>query len=313
MSSKASSASATNTPKRRRGDDDAGRRESGKKSKTTTTAATMTTAKAMSVEEAKKALAVGLEVTLHCTKGGASKFWTVTVDGEEVVVVFGKIGSAGQERIADKGSTAAALDHAIAQLESKVQPSKGYVIVSASGGEAAAAAAGGKEGEPDAESIDALLERISSKKPADLTAATPGVTRADIDAFEAQYKRKLPALYASILQITDGMILALNAVPADPNPWANDHAPVNTLASLSQLGGTDEDAEEWELPDDMQGKILMIDGDGHEWIILDYTRPNTAGEPTVAYILQESDPEWKRFRIADSFADLLSRLYKVNA
>lgn len=66
-------------------------------------------------------------VYLECTSGGSRKFWRAYVDGCEVVVEFGKIGSAGQERIRDCGDPQAASDFLETQRLAKIK--KGYVRV----------------------------------------------------------------------------------------------------------------------------------------------------------------------------------------
>ncbi|MCB1605981.1 MAG: SMI1/KNR4 family protein [Xanthomonadales bacterium] len=74
----------------------------------------------------------------------------------------------------------------------------------------------------------------------------------------------------------------------DLDPW-RDHGSVFNSAEL---------CDEWGLPD----KLVLIDGDGHSWLALDYRRP---GEPAVIVI--ETD-EMESLKVANSFAEMVAAL-----
>ncbi len=73
---------------------------------------------------------------LECQEGGSDKFWEVSVEGDEVVTRWGRVGTAGQTQRKALGSPAAAQAEADKQAQGKLK--KGYHEVSA--GEAPMAA-----------------------------------------------------------------------------------------------------------------------------------------------------------------------------
>jgi hypothetical protein len=82
----------------------------------------------------------------------------------------------------------------------------------------------------------------------------------------------------------------LCAPDATENTWADDHAPLEDLAGIvldpehetaMHLLDTEYMTQEWELPP----KQVLLSGDGHYWITLDY---RNGPEPSVAW----SDVDW---------------------
>ncbi|ERN53939.1 SMI1/KNR4 family protein [Alkalihalophilus marmarensis] len=90
---------------------------------------------------------------------------------------------------------------------------------------------------------------------------------------------KLPHPYIQLLKQQNGGYLIFNAHPKDvPTSWAPDHVNVNHLFGIGM--GTEKGIldssyliQEWDLPEN----IVLISGDGHAWIALDYR--NTKSEP----------------------------------
>ncbi len=58
-------------------------------------------------------------------QGGSNKFWQLTVQGTEVSVVYGRIGTSGQTNNKQFATTADALKHADKLIDQKT--AKGYV------------------------------------------------------------------------------------------------------------------------------------------------------------------------------------------
>ena len=72
------------------------------------------------------------------------------------------------------------------------------------------------------------------------------------------------------------------------------------LCVLCKLDKIPELIEEWGMPKE----LILLNGDGHIWIALDYR--NNKDEPAVVYINNESNEE---IVLADSFDDFMERLY----
>ena len=124
---------------------------------------------------------------------------------------------------------------------------------------------------------------------------------------ESRLGRRLPASYLDLLRRQNGGYLARSVFPTDvKNHSADGYVPVDYLAGISPDEGaynsilcTDYMEREWGLP---PGLVLLC-GDGHTWIALDYRdgRP----EPGVSFIDVEMEQE---IRLADSFAEFLGKL-----
>ena len=267
-------------------------------------------------EVVEAALDEGKELHMECTVG-ASKFWRIVQDGNEVVVVFGKIGGKGQERIKETPGEEEAKDHIRKQVASKV--AKGYWFVE-QGGEGGgddggkkrkrSDDGGGKGGKrlSDAEAV-AQLERVTGKKAAEL-GKKGGVSDAAIAELEKKTGRVLPDEYKAMLKVVDGEYLTLNAFPVSfKNTWSETHVPVNGIGGMSDLEGSDEMAEEWGYPPQYAHSLMIIDSDGHNTIALDYTR-GPPDNPPVVFLDQvcREDEEWEVTHLCNSFADLVSGL-----
>jgi hypothetical protein len=97
----------------------------------------------------------------------------------------------------------------------------------------------------------------------------------------------LPLEYVELLRIQNGGFTAGFAFPTSvKTTWADDHVPLDELCGI--VAGDDTDSaqnlmdnaymcEEWHLPP----RQVLIAGDGHWWISLDYRRGPT---PSVAWI-----------------------------
>lgn len=117
---------------------------------------------------------------------------------------------------------------------------------------------------------------------------------------------KLPKSYIDLCKIQNGGYLIYNAYPTSvPTGWAEDHVSVNYINGIGEKGilSSAYYIEEWELPKD----ILLLCGDGHWWIALDYR--HTKENPPILYI----DLEWEEdifiLELAPDFETLINGLF----
>ena len=130
------------------------------------------------------------------------------------------------------------------------------------------------------------------------------VTDMAVAKAEKKLKVTLPESYISILKEQDGGYLIYDSFPTDfPTSWADDHINVDYIMGI---GGEESILDssylikEWGLPK----KLVLISGDGHTWIALDYRK--TSVNPPVIYI----DVEFEQVvEIAENFQTFLSKLY----
>lgn len=113
---------------------------------------------------------------------------------------------------------------------------------------------------------------------------------------------KLPESYIILLKEQNGGTLRLDVHPTSkPNSWADDHVNVSGLYGISFNENESSILEsrylirEWEMPEN----IVLLSGDGHTWIALDYR--NVAENPPVIFIDNEFEeiielaPNFERF------------------
>ncbi len=129
------------------------------------------------------------------------------------------------------------------------------------------------------------------------------ITQEKIDLVESRYNLKLPLAYMDFLKVQNGGYINYKILPEFKDKIEIDF--------LSGIKGSDSDTleesnyyiEEWELPK----KILLLSGQGHWWICLDYRKINKGGEPKISYL----DSEYKLDTvIAESFKDFINKLEK---
>ncbi|MFH8625352.1 SMI1/KNR4 family protein [Streptomyces vietnamensis] len=107
---------------------------------------------------------------------------------------------------------------------------------------------------------------------------------------------RLPAALLELLRVRDGGVVAesWDAYPTDePTSWSADHVPFDVLMGI----GEDDDhlsvldsahlIEEWGLP----SPLVLLSGDGHAWIALDYRACGPDGEPSVTWFDVEAETE----------------------
>ena len=117
---------------------------------------------------------------------------------------------------------------------------------------------------------------------------------------------KLPESYITLLKEQNGGTLRLDVHPAPkPNSWADDHVNVSGLYGISFNENESSILEsrylirEWEMPEN----IVLLSGDGHTWIALDYR--NVAENPPVIFIDNEFE---EIIELAPNFESFLQNL-----
>ncbi|MBS9803003.1 SMI1/KNR4 family protein [Bacillus toyonensis] len=117
---------------------------------------------------------------------------------------------------------------------------------------------------------------------------------------------KLPESYINLLKEQNGGTLRLDVHPTSkPNSWADDHVNISGLYGISFDENESSILEshylirEWEMPEN----IVLLSGDGHTSIALDYR--NVAENPPVIFI----DNEFEEFiELAPNFESFLQNL-----
>lgn len=163
-----------------------------------------------------------------------------------------------------------------------------------------------------------MYEPLIARDPAIVTSPDvegPELTDEMIRAAEQRLGVRLPASLLDRLRIVNGGDLADPAAfPANvDSPFAEeDHVPVFSLNGIPAVGeegryGTGAGLlssayliREWQLPEN----LVLLTGDGHSWIALDYRESGASGEPAVVWV----DETPTDARLADSFADFLAGL-----
>lgn len=135
--------------------------------------------------------------------GSSSKFWEVTVSGNKLTVRFGRIGSAGQEKLKTFGTPVLAQkeqDKLIAEKQSK-----GYKEVAPpkSAKDVPRVAAIQPTG-PVSDLLARLDKWISANRPDYYGKLLRGAPPADLEAFEKKFQMQLPSGFRELYQWRNG-------------------------------------------------------------------------------------------------------------
>ncbi|MER5204933.1 SMI1/KNR4 family protein [Streptomyces sp. NPDC002825] len=100
---------------------------------------------------------------------------------------------------------------------------------------------------------------------------------------------RLPAALLELLRVRNGGVVAesWNAYPTHVRTsWSDDHVPFDDLMGIGDVDGDHLSIldsacliEEWGLP----SPLVLLSGEGHWWIALDYRACGADGEPSVAW------------------------------
>ncbi|MEC1270949.1 SMI1/KNR4 family protein [Bacillus vallismortis] len=130
------------------------------------------------------------------------------------------------------------------------------------------------------------------------------ISEDEIKNVEQELNLTLPEQYKKLIIQQNGGLINFNACPTKHiTSWADDHIQVDHMRGIGKdLGILESDylIKEWGLPQ----RLLLIQGDGHNWVALDYRLTNE--NPPVHYFDLELNND---FKIADSFDEFLSKLY----
>jgi hypothetical protein len=145
----------------------------------------------------------------------------------------------------------------------------------------------------------------------------PPLTDALVSDAERILQVRLPDSYVALMRECNGGYVIRDAFPVtEPTSWAPDHIGVATIFGIAAAGGDETDdppgmgkgilvtpymLREWNLP---KG-IVLIDGDGHRWIALDYRECGPTGIPSVVWLNPDADED---IQLAPTFEDFVSGL-----
>ncbi|MGW6790566.1 SMI1/KNR4 family protein [Streptomyces chartreusis] len=138
----------------------------------------------------------------------------------------------------------------------------------------------------------------------------PPLTDAVVQDAERQLGVRLPTSLLEILRVQNGGVVAelWNAFPTDvPTSWSENHVPLDEMMGIGrhdgQLSLLDSAylVEEWELP----SALVLLSGDGHCWIALDYRACGQQGEPSVTWFDVDDGTE---LALAADFQRFVERL-----
>jgi hypothetical protein len=113
---------------------------------------------------------------------------------------------------------------------------------------------------------------------------------------EALLGVRLPETLLELLRVQNGgtVVNERSAFPtSEPTSWAPDHAPFDSLMGIGtaersmSLLDTPYLVQEWGLP----SPVVLLTGDGHWWIALDYRECGPAGEPSVVWLDADDESE----------------------
>jgi hypothetical protein len=142
----------------------------------------------------------------------------------------------------------------------------------------------------------------------------PPLTDEMVASAERELRVKLPKAYIELMQTCNGGYTR-DAVlrTSQPTGWAPDHVPVDVIFGIPAVGergrfgtglgilATAHMTSEWGLPEG----LVLLNGEGHWWIALDYRRSGRIGPPTVVWIDIERGED---LQLAESFESFLAGL-----
>jgi hypothetical protein len=120
----------------------------------------------------------------------------------------------------------------------------------------------------------------------------PALTDGDVARAEAALGVRLPHEYLELLAVQNGGSVSsdFDAFPTNvPTSWADDHVCFHTMAGIGPVGAWDSVTESpalvetWEMP----RELVLLSGDGHYWVALDYRGLAEPSDPSVVWFDNE--------------------------
>ena len=138
-------------------------------------------------------------------------------------------------------------------------------------------------------------------KPGSLFGVQPSLTDVMVARAREVLGVELPAPYLTLLRVQNGGYTSnafhAHAAPG-PTSWASDHVPFDSMLGIGEhnegILQTPYLREEWGMPDG----LVLLTGDGHWWIALDYRSSGSIGPPFVVWFDNEADED---IRLAGDF------------
>jgi hypothetical protein len=121
---------------------------------------------------------------------------------------------------------------------------------------------------------------------------------------------RLPEALLELLRVQNGgtVVSERSAFPTDEETsWAPDHVPFDSLMGIGTAGraltllDTPYLVREWGLP----SPVVLLTGDGHTWVALDYRECGPDGEPSVVWLDVDEEAE---LTLAPDFRSFLDEL-----
>lgn len=130
------------------------------------------------------------------------------------------------------------------------------------------------------------------------------VNEMEINNAELELGVKLPNTYKKQITIQNGGFIIYNAHPSPvPTVWGENLVKFDAIMGIGKHGGILESEyfiKEWGMP----VGLIMLNGDGHLWIALDYRE--TKDNPSVIFIDNESG---QMIELAKNYDDFINSLY----
>ena len=142
------------------------------------------------------------------------------------------------------------------------------------------------------------------------------LTEEVLEEAERSLEVELPRFYVELLRVQNGGHTSseLEAFPTQrATSWADDHVPFDEVFGIGRADAEYPDrglldnayfVAEWGLP----AGLVLLSGDGHWWIALDYRRSGMRGEPSVCWVDTDLDEE---LELAPSFEAFVRGLRSV--
>ena len=142
---------------------------------------------------------------------------------------------------------------------------------------------------------------------------SPQLTPALVQRVEATLGMALPAEYLALLNVQNGGYTKGFVYPTSRTSWAEDHVALDALngvgpsealpSGLHNIYNSTYMVAEWDLPHSQ----VLLTGDGHWWISLDY---RSGSAPSVRWLAVDSGED---LELAPSFAAFLAGLQPAAA